>query len=212
MKKITLLTLFSLVIISCKRNKTLHIDNPTNETLSFVIDNRDVTVSPLGTIDYKTLSGDHVLKSNGKETSFYLPKDGKFLFNPTQSTYILQEAMYGEESWDYNIDNDKINSSRKNINKTLRKSEKDQLFLVDTIQIRGVDLVGFYKETSEIIIKDIWDYEVYEPFPETIRQEVSQFYDSTKDIPSMGKFKILTTKGQVKIFREKDFLEYLLSL
>ena len=105
------------------------------------------------------------------------------------------------------MEKERINKSRKHFNKVLHEKIEDQMFLIDTISVGNQKLIGFYKKTNDLVIRDIWDYGISEKAPQEIKKAIGG--KNVIDLPNMGKVFIMKEKGKVKIYRSKDFIENL---
>lgn len=213
MKRILFICIFFVTITtSCTKTKIVNIDNPTIKPIIFKIDEKNIKVYPLSLINFEIKSGTHTLEFNGKTQTFNIPKEGKFLINPTQSSYILEEVTYGRRNWNYSLEIEKINKARSHFNKNTIEKEERKLFLIDTLNIENFTLVGFFRKTNDIVIRNVWDYDVNQKVPNEILMKINKNFiddESIIDNPIMGNVNIIRNRGKVKLYRYNDFIKEL---
>ncbi len=207
MKKVYFSILLGLIITGCKEQKIISIDNPTEQIISFEIDDLSLKLNPLSTITYELSSGTHKLRISSEELDFEIPKEGEYLLNPTKNYYFLEEIIYGRENWDYSVESEKINKARKKFNNILHEDIEDKMFLIDTISAENYKLIGFYKKTNDVVIRDIWDYGINQKVPGKIKKAIGG--ENVIDLPIMGQLFIMKEKGKVKLYRSSDFIKKL---
>lgn len=98
MKNLFIAVLSAILMTSCFGGATYSIDNPTNQPIEVSIDGKDpitVAAKELKRMDETLDEGEHTMKVNGgEEIKFNLDKNHVML-NPTLSTYIIAEIVYG---------------------------------------------------------------------------------------------------------------------
>ena len=189
-----------------KKTINVIIDNPTNNKIEFIIGENEIVIEPKTEINYKLPEGNNTLKINNEIKQFTLSsiKDKNCLINPTQSIYVLSEALYQLEGED--IDIKKLINMRKIINN--KRGKYNKLILLDTVDIAGAEIIGFYEKKTDLIIKKNWDIGINEKIPEKLKQSyMNASNDSSRKLTNM----VNGYTGKIKIYRAVDLLRELLN-
>lgn len=201
------------VFISCQEeDKKIVIDNPTGAKIKIVIDDLPIQIDPYSEVNIVLKGPKHVLKINSKDEEFKLSEGDDFMLNPTKSTYIIEEVLYGENSW--NIDPKITNVFREAKNSLRKRDNQKKLMLMDTIQVEQYKLVGLFEKTNSLVIPKSWEFGVLETTPEQItvkynKPTTSEGKSLRKTINERmkdGTIPISAPEGKVKTHRKRDFL------
>ena len=206
MKKIFFLLIIVLFQSCQKKTINVIIDNPTNNKIEFIIGENEIVIEPKTEINYKLPEGNNTLKINNEIKQFTLSsiKDKNCLINPTQSIYVLSEALYQLEGED--IDIKKLINMRKIINN--KRGKYNKLILLDTVDIAGAEIIGFYEKKTDLIIKKNWDFGINEKIPKKLKQSyMNASNDSSRKLTNM----VNGYPGKIKIYRAVDLLRELLN-
>ncbi len=154
MIRILIASLILLLTVACS-DKPVEIpfmlDNPTNQAVTVVIDDKSYTLEPNTEQALMLTQGEHKIKADavGERRFIVYNSIAGGLINPTLSNYILVKQIYATE------------------NSTHAESlQRSQQYSAKVITIDGVEIEGNFTLYNRLFITNQWDYGVHEDFPE----------------------------------------------
>lgn len=183
MKKILLALILIFLLVACGGSGKSYftLDNPSNEKIAITVDGKEYSLEAGSHEKLELTVGEHTIENDKYKITFTVYSDSKGgIINPTGYPYIKESRVYAIEG----------------TNKTGVTRDGD--FIIDDYVFNGPFTV-----TYDFIIdrsygngargKGDWDYDIFEPFPETIKMEMdvniyskmynkNEFLDMVKEI------------------------------
>lgn len=159
MKKILLALMLTILFIACRGSgkSSFTLDNPSDEKITVTIDGKEHSLEAGSHEKVELTVGEHVVENDKYKVTFTVYSDSKGgIINPTGYPYIKERRVYAVEG---------TNQSG---------VARDEDFVIDDYIFSGP-----FSVTYDFIIdrsygqgasgKGDWDYDLFEPFPETIK-------------------------------------------
>lgn len=161
MKKFLLALVLSILFVACggSGKSSFTLDNPSDEKITITIDGKEHSLEARSHEKLELTAGEHTVENDRYKVTFTVYSDSKGgIINPTGYPYLKESRVYAVEG------------------STESGVTRDVDFEID-----GFVFVGPFTVTNDFIIdrsygnsasgKGDWDYDIFEPFPETITME-----------------------------------------
>lgn len=161
MKKFLLALMLIILFVACGRSGKSYftLDNPSDEKITVIIDGKEHSLEAASHEKVELAVGEHTVENDKYKVTFTVYKNSKGgIINPTGYPYIKERRVYAVEG---------TNQSG---------VVRDEEFIIDDYIFSGpfsvtYDFIIDRSTDQGPIGKGIWDYDIFEPFPETIKME-----------------------------------------
>lgn len=161
MKKILLTLILTILFVACggSGKSTFTLDNPSDEKITVTIDGKEHSLEAKTHEKVELTVGEHIVENDKYKVTFTVYSDSKGgIINPTGYPYIKERRVYSVKET------------------TQSGTAMDEDFIIDDYMFTGP-----FSVTYDFIIdrsygqgargKGDWDYDLFEPFPETISMD-----------------------------------------
>ena len=161
MKKILLALMLTILFVACggSGKSTFTLDNPSDEKITVTIDGKEHSLDAKTHEKVELTVGEHTVENDKYKVIFTVYSDSKGgIINPTGYPYIKERRVYSVKET------------------TQSGTAMDEDFIIDDYIFTGP-----FSVTYDFIIdrsygqgargKGDWDYDLFEPFPETISMD-----------------------------------------
>ena len=161
MKKILLALMLTILFVACggSGKSTFTLDNPSDEKITVIIDGKEHSLDTKTHEKVELTVGEHTVENDKYKVIFTVYSDSKGgIINPTGYPYIKERRVYSVKET------------------TQSGTAMDEDFIIDDYMFTGP-----FSVTYDFIIdrsygqgargKGDWDYDLFEPFPETISMD-----------------------------------------
>ena len=161
MKKILLALMLTILFVACggSGKSTFTLDNPSDEKITVTIDGKEHSLDAKTHKKVELTVGEHTVENDKYKVIFTVYSDSKGgIINPTGYPYIKERRVYSVKET------------------TQSGTAMDEDFIIDDYIFTGP-----FSVTYDFIIdrsygqgargKGDWDYDLFEPFPETISMD-----------------------------------------
>ena len=161
MKKILLALMLTILFVACggSGKSTFTLDNPSDEKITVTIDGKEHSLEAKTHEKIELTVGEHSVENDKYKVIFTVYSDSKGgIINPTGYPYIKERRVYSVKET------------------TQSGTAMDEDFIIDDYIFTGP-----FSVTYDFIIdrsygqgargKGDWDYDLFEPFPETIKMD-----------------------------------------